>query len=165
MSNNSGTMTNGQRIEALLNRRKPDRVPLWPFFDMTGYAAVYHNRPIQDAYKDPHTSLEMQRRVCQDFGWICSPFFPAFGVIDFGGERKLPSSEFSQAPSTVRYPIEKEEDVDTLTIPDLNKSPAIARERGFSDYAPKSSDFQPFRAFVLLTPNPMNGSRLCRLRC
>ncbi|MDD5701883.1 MAG: uroporphyrinogen decarboxylase family protein [Dehalococcoidales bacterium] len=164
MSNNSGTMTNGQRIEALLNRRKPDRVPLWPFFDMTGYAAVYHNRPIQDAYKDPHTSLEMQRRVCQDFGWICSPFFPAFGVIDFGGERKLPSSEFSQAPSTVRYPIEKEEDVDTLTIPDLNKSPAIAREREFFRLCSQNRpDFQPFRAFVLLTPNPYEwAGRLCR---
>ncbi len=60
-------MTNGQRIEALLNHQKPDRVPLWPFFDMTGYAAVYHNHPIQDAYKDPQLSLEMQRKVCQDF--------------------------------------------------------------------------------------------------
>jgi uroporphyrinogen decarboxylase len=155
MLNKAGFMTNGQRVEALLNRRKPDRVPLWPFFDMTGFAAVYHNHPIQDAYKDSQLSLEMQRKVCRDFGWICSPFFPVFGVTDFGGERRLPTSEFSQAPSTIRYPIESEEDVDKLKLPDLNQSVAIAREREFYNLcAQNRPDNQPFKALLLLTPNP-----------
>ena len=46
MTAKKALLTNGQRIEALLSHRKPDRVPLWPFFDMTGFAAIYHNRPI-----------------------------------------------------------------------------------------------------------------------
>jgi hypothetical protein len=92
MLKGSKIMTNGQRINDLINHWKPDRVPLWPFLDMTGFSAIYYHRPIKDAYKDPQLSLKMQRDVCQEFGWICSPFFPAFGVTDFGGERKLPSS-------------------------------------------------------------------------
>jgi uroporphyrinogen decarboxylase len=161
---NKGLMTNGQRVDALLNHRKPDRVPLWPFFDMTGFAAVYHNRPIQDAYKDPKLSLEMQRKVCQDFDWICSPFFPVFGVTDFGGERRLPTSEFSQAPSTVRFPIESEEDVYKLKLPDLKQSNNIARESEFYELcAQNKPDNQPFKALLLLTPNPYEwAGKLCR---
>jgi uroporphyrinogen decarboxylase len=164
MQENSGKMTNGQRIKALLNYEKPDRVPLWPFFDMTGFAAIYHNRPIRDAYSDARLSLEMQRKVCHDFGWICSPFFPVFGVIDFGGERKLPTSEFSQAPSTVRYPIEKEEDIDKLKIPDLNKANGIIRENEFHKLcAQNRPDNQPFRAVLFISPNPYEwAGRLCR---
>ena len=73
MNGKKSYMTEGQRVISLLKREKPDRVPLWPFFDMTGFAAVYHNRPIIDAYSDAKISLEMQRKVCQDFNWICSP--------------------------------------------------------------------------------------------
>ena len=164
MRKKSELMTNGQRIEALLNRQKPDRVPLWPFFDMTGYAAVYHNHPIQDAYKDPQLSLEMQRKVCQDFGWICSPFFPAFGVNDFGGERKLPTSEFSQAPSTVRFPIEKEEDIENLKTPDLTQAVGIAHESEFYKLCCQNRpDNQPFKILLLLAPNPYEwAGKLCR---
>jgi uroporphyrinogen decarboxylase len=164
MRGQTGLMTNGQRVRALLNRQKPDRVPLWPFFDMTGFAAIYHNRPIQDAYKDPGLSLQMQRKVCQDFGWICSPFFPSFGVTDFGGERKLPTSEFSQAPSTVRFPVEKEEDIENLKLPDLDKSVGILRESEFFKLcAQNRQDNQPFKALVLLTPNPYEwAGKLCR---
>jgi uroporphyrinogen decarboxylase len=164
MPNGTGSMTEGERVTALLNHRKPDRVPLWPFFDMTGFAAVYHNRPIIDAYRDPELSLNMQRKVCQDFGWICSPFFPAFGVTDFGGERKLPTSEFSQAPSTVRFPIEKEEDIEKLRMPDLNQSPGIAREREFYKLSAENRpDNQPFKVFLLLSPDPFEmAGKLCR---
>jgi uroporphyrinogen decarboxylase len=157
-------MTNGERIQALLEYRKPDRVPLWPFFDMTGFAAIYHNRPILDAYIDPGLSLQMQRQVCDDFGWICSPFFPAFGPADFGGEIRLPTSEFSQAPSTVRFPIETEEDIDKFKMPDLNRATGIAREREFYKLSAQNRpDNQPFRILLLLSPSPYEwAGRLCR---
>jgi uroporphyrinogen decarboxylase len=158
------SMTNGQRIEALLNHRKPDRVPLWPFFDMTGFAAIYHNRPILDAYTDPKLSLQMQRQVCHDFGWICSPFFPALGSADFGGETRLPTSEFSQAPSTVRFPIETEEDIDKFKIPDLNQAAGIARASEFYKLSAQDRpDYQPFKIFLLLMANPYDfAGGLCR---
>lgn len=154
-----------ERIQALLRRERPDRVPIWPFFDMTGFAAVYHDRPIADAYRDPRTSLKMQRKVCGDFGWICSPFFPAFGATDFGGERKLPDSEFSQAPSTIRFPIECEEDIDRIKIPDIPKCKGILKENEFQSLVVEEKfENEPFRMFLLLTPNPFEMvGRICRL--
>ena len=163
MTKKASPMTEKQRVEALLNRGISDRVPNWPFFDMTGFAAVYNNRPISDAYKDPKVSLEMQRKVCQDFGWICSPFFPAFGVEEFGGEVKLPDSVFSQAPFTTRYPIECEEDIEKLELPDFSQSIGIAREREFHRLVmDKQFDNEPFCTLLLLFGSPfdMAGS-LC----
>ena len=150
-SNNTGKMQS-ERIRTLLRRERPDRVPIWPFFDMTGFAAIYHNRPIADAYRDPKTSLEMQRKVCKDFGWICSPFFPAFDVNDFGGDRRLPESDFSQAPSTIRFAIESEEDIDKFTMPDIPNSPGILRETEFQRLVvEEDSDNEPFKMLLLLS--------------
>jgi uroporphyrinogen decarboxylase len=163
MQKKARPMTEGQRIKALLKRQKPDRVPNWPFFDMTGFAAVYHDRPISDAYKDPKVSLEMQRKVCQDFGWICSPFFPAFDVEEYGGKVKLPDSEFAQAPFTTRFPIESEDDVGKLKIPDFSQSVGISREREFHRLVmAESYDSEPFRTFLLLMANPFDtAGSLC----
>jgi uroporphyrinogen decarboxylase len=164
VNNKPDRMTNGQRIEALFQHRQPDRVPLWPFFDMTGFAAIYQQRPIQDAYTDPQLSLQMQRQVCQEFGWICSPFFPAFSVTDLGGQRQLPNSEYSQAPSTVRFPIETEEDIAKMRLPNLNQAMGIAREAEFHRLAAQDRpDNQPFRSLLLLSPNPYEwAGRICR---
>ena len=157
-------MTEKERVEAVLRRQKPDRVPNWPFFDMTGFSAVYHHRPIADAYRDPAVSLEMQRKVCQDFGWVCSPFFTAFGVADFGGEIKLPESEFSQAPSITRYPIQTEEDAWKFKMPDIKKAAGMSQQIKFYQIAARESlDNEPFR--VSLYPvNPFDmAGRLCGL--
>lgn len=164
MADKSDGKIQTERIMALLRRERPDRVPLWPFFDMTGFAAVYHNRPIADAYRDPRTSLEMQRKVCEDFGWICSPFFPAFGVTDFGGKVKLPDSDFSQAPSTTRFPIEREEDIDRIEMPDISASKGIMREKEFySLVVGEEFDNEPFKIFLHLPSNPFDmAGRLCR---
>ena len=164
MNGKKSYMTEGQRVISLLKREKPDRVPLWPFFDMTGFAAVYHNRPIIDAYSDAKISLEMQRKVCQDFNWICSPFFPAFGAADFGGKIKLPDSEFSQAPSTTVFPIESEDDISKLKMPDLTKSIGIVREEEFYRLSAQDRpENQPFKISLILYANPFEwAGRLCR---
>lgn len=44
------------------------------------------------------------------------------GSWEFGGEIRLPAGEYEQAPSHVRFAVEKEADVDELTIPDVKKS-------------------------------------------
>ena len=153
-----------ERINALLRHERPDRVPLWPFFDMTGYAAVYHGLPIAAAYGDPRESLAMQRKVCEDFGWISSPFFPGFGVRDFGGQVKLPDSDFSQAPSTTRFPIECEEDLEKLVMPDIPNSPGILREEAFYKLVVEEAfENEPFRLFLLLPSNPYDfAGKICR---
>jgi uroporphyrinogen decarboxylase len=163
MEERKGAMTERQRIDALLKRQKPDKVPHWPFFDMTGFAAIYQNRPIIDAYKDPKVYLELQRKVCQDFNWICSPLFMGFGVEEFGGERKLPESEFSQAPMTTRYQVESEEDVYKLKLPDLKKSVGMARDTEFQMLMREDKpDIEPFNNFVLIMGSPYDyAAMLC----
>jgi uroporphyrinogen decarboxylase len=164
MSQRKAAMTEGQRLAAVLNRKKPDRVPNWPFFDLTGFSAVYHQRPVAAAYLDPRESLDMQRAVCRDFQWICSPFFALFGANEFGGEVKLPDSQYAQAPTITRFPVEKEEDVRKLKIPDIKNSPSVAREIEFYQIASKERfDNEPFRVYLpSIEPFGFVG-KLCRL--
>jgi uroporphyrinogen-III decarboxylase len=61
-------MTERERIEALLNRKKPDRVPIWPFAPH-GFAAIYSNLSLTDVYTNPEACYYAQRQTCRDFGW------------------------------------------------------------------------------------------------
>lgn len=160
----SGTMTEKKRVMAVLRHEKPDRVPAWVFFDITGFSAVYHKRPIIDAYSDLSLSLELQRQTCQELGWACSPFFAAINAADFGGEMKMPESEFSQAPTVSRFPIETEEDALNFKIPALEKMPGVEREKRFHEMARGASpNFEPF-SICLYAVSPFEvAGRLCRL--
>jgi len=118
MSQRRGPMTDRQRIEALLNRKRPDRIPIWPF-DPIGFAALYNKMSLADAYTNPEACYAAQRKTSQDFGWVFYPTlgYASLGAWEFGGEIKLPTGEFEQAPSVVRFPVKKEEDVYHLKWP------------------------------------------------
>lgn len=118
MAKKTGMMTDRQRIEALLNRQKPDRVPIWPFAPH-GFAVIYNNLSITDAYTNPEACYYALRKTCQDFGWVFFPWvgYAAMGAWEFGGEIRMPSGEYDQAPMVTRYPIEKDEDVYHLKWP------------------------------------------------
>jgi uroporphyrinogen decarboxylase len=126
MAERAGMMTDRQRIEALLNHRKPDRVPIWPFSSEV-FAVVNARYPIAAAYNRPENSLEAQRWICEQYGWVFSPMlmYADYGAWEFGGEIKWPSGEFSQAPTVTRYPVETEEDVRNLKAPDVKTAGII----------------------------------------
>ena len=92
-------MTNRERIEALLDRRKPDRVPIWPFA-YAGFAVIYCGQTINDAYTNPEVCYRSQKKACEDFDWVFSPMmiYAAMGVWEFGGEIRMPTGEFDQDP-------------------------------------------------------------------
>ena len=123
MAKRTGTMTERERIEALLRREKPDRVPIFPFA-AGGFSMVYAKASIADAYNKPEVSLAAQDKTCRDFGWVFVPGvgYAAFGGWEFGGEMKLPTSEFDQAPTITRRAVETEEDVWNLKVPDVKNS-------------------------------------------
>lgn len=118
MSKKEARMTDRERIEALLRREKPDRVPIWPFASH-GFAALYCNLSIGEAYNNPEASYSAQRKTCQDFGWVFVPLliYASMGAWEFGGEVKWPEGEFDQAPVVIRHPVEKDEDVHNLKWP------------------------------------------------
>ena len=72
MKNHKGAMTERERIETLLDRRTPDRVPIWPFMP-NGFAVRYNNLSIADAYTNPPGLYESLRKTARDFGWVFVP--------------------------------------------------------------------------------------------
>ena len=51
-------MTNKERVEALLNRETPDRVPIYPFGG--GFSMTYRDRALADLFVNPKASLDAQ---------------------------------------------------------------------------------------------------------
>lgn len=149
MSKIKGDMTDRQRVEYLLNRQKPDRVPIWPFAPH-GFAVIYNNLPIINAYTNAEACYYAQRKTCQDFGWVFFPWvaYAAFGAWEFGGEVKMPSGEYDQAPIVTRYPIEKDEDVYNLKWPSPD-SGFLPMARKFAELARQERlDSEPFNASI-----------------
>lgn len=145
MAKRAGTMTDQQRVETLLKRQNPDRVPIWPF--ALGFAAVYTKTSIADVYNNPKAALDAQRKTCQDFGWVFMPMlaYAARGGWEFGGDIKWPNGEFAQAPTVARYPVETPEDVMNLKMPDVKNSGIIPLTMEFYKLSSQESlDNEPF---------------------
>ncbi len=148
-------MTDRERVEALLRREKPDRVPIWPF--APGFPMVYTGTSIADAYNNPKVSLAAQRKAAQDFGWIYTPFigYAACGGWEFGGEIKWPSGEFSQAPTVARFPVETVDDVWNLKMPDVKNSGIVPIQMEFFKLESQEElDNKPWKVMVFIDPGP-----------
>ena len=119
MAERKGRMTERERVEALLRREKPDRVPNWPL--VFGFCTVYTGGTIADAYSKPDVFLNSLRKACQDFGWVFYPLmaFPDTLASEFGGEIKLPTGDFAQATMVTRFAVNTDEDVWNLKMPDV----------------------------------------------
>ncbi|MBI4180334.1 MAG: hypothetical protein HY528_00200, partial [Chloroflexi bacterium] len=115
------TMTNKERVEALLRREKPDRVPFAG--GGGGFAMLYSGFSLTDQYTKPAKVVyEAERKTCQEFDWV---FTPSLGVRDgnqrgvFGSAVSLPSNRYSMAPFVVKYVVETVDDIKALKIPDI----------------------------------------------
>ncbi|MBW2030115.1 MAG: hypothetical protein JRJ31_13690 [Deltaproteobacteria bacterium] len=132
-----GEMTNRERVEALLRRERPDRVPIYPFG--MGFAAVYSHVSVADIYTNPEASLAAQRRAARDFDWVFVPdiAYAAFGGWEFGGEIQLPDGEFSQAPTVRRHPVSSPEEVLGLKLPPVETAGIIPIQKQFLELSSK----------------------------
>jgi uroporphyrinogen decarboxylase len=145
----TSTMTEKQRIDAILRREKPDRVPIWPGA-CNGLAVVYNGYSIAHAYTDPQITYDSLRKLCLDFSWLFFPWmsYAAIGAWEFGGEVKMPGGEFDQAPIVIRYPIEKDEDVYNLKWPGPD-SGFYPTARKYTEIARKERlDNEPWNALI-----------------
>ena len=149
MSTKTNVMTEKQRIEALLNRHVPDRVPLWPFVP-NGFAVVYSGLTVADAYTNPEGLYNSLRQTARDFGWVFYPVmvYAAYGAWEFGGDVRMPTGRYDQAPVVTRHPIEKDEDVYNLKWPGP-ESGFIPTARKFAALATQEDlDNKPFQATI-----------------
>lgn len=118
MARKKGKMTERERVQALLRREKPDRVPHFPL--VLGFCTVYGGSTIADNYNNPEVAIAAQRKTAQDFDWVFLPWgaTPTALAWEFGGEIKWPEGELAQAPMITHWPVEKPEDVFELEQPD-----------------------------------------------
>ena len=172
MAERKARMTDKERIEALIKREKPDRVPIWPFA-AAGFACVYTGTSVADAYNKPDISLAAQRKTCQDFGWVFVPIiaYAAMGAWEFGGEIKWPSGEFAQAPMVARLPVETVDDIWELKIPDYATSGFVPIQTEFYKLSSKERlDNEPFNVTAFsagdgfsTAGNIIGPEKLCKL--
>jgi uroporphyrinogen decarboxylase len=116
-------MTDLECVEELLNRQEAERVIYWEYCT-NAVAAIQYGKTITEAYTDPRFSYDTQKQIARDIGWLFQPIYPSLGS-DFGGEVKWPESVYAQAPVIIKYPIEQEEDIYRLKIPDLESLPSV----------------------------------------
>jgi uroporphyrinogen decarboxylase len=133
-------MTNRARVEALLNRETPDRVPIYPFG--SGFSMTYRDRALADLFINPKASLDAQSETSKDFDWVFIPdmAYAAFGGWEFGGELQLPDGEFDQAPTIKRHPATTAEEVMGLEIPNIAEAGIIPRQKQFFDLSRQQRD-------------------------
>ena len=115
-------MTKYERWQAMMNRRRPDRVPVFSFG--LGFSTLYAGLSIVDAYTNPAKVIEGNAKTTRDFGFQDLPVigYAGMGPWELGGEVKMPSGDWAQAPTTIRTPVQSPEDVDKLEIPsDITK--------------------------------------------
>ncbi len=120
------TMTSGERMAALMRGERPDRVPVIPF--LSGHAAVVCGQPIARISDDAEESFRCQL-LCQEmYGHDGSPLYAyaSAGGWEFGGEIEFPVKKYSGAVIVTRTPIQNEDDVYTLKVPEeVSKAGAL----------------------------------------
>jgi uroporphyrinogen decarboxylase len=157
-------MTEKERLWALLNRQPIDRVPFGIF--SLGFCAATVGYPLPVFYSEPEKSFEAMQRTHEMYdGWHWM-FYPPrrFGVKEFGGEIKLPTSEFAQSASVLRSPVQSEEDVWKLEVPDIKTAGIIPLMMQFSRLQAKHGWPVTFFSGSLLTHigNIAGVDRMCR---
>ena len=113
------TMTNKERVEALLRRERPDRVPFSP--GGGDFAMIYSGFALSDAFTcAPKVVYEAEKKACHDFDWVFIPNFRARrNRGQFGGEVKVPTNKYAWSPTVSKYAAETPEEVMALKAPDV----------------------------------------------
>jgi uroporphyrinogen decarboxylase len=112
------TMTGAERMEALWKGERPDRVPVWPF--LNGHAALVCGEPMARMWDSAEQNFRCQRLAADMYGFdgLVLYVYAAFGVWEFGGEIDFPHKKYQGAPFVTRRPVEAEDDVHLLRVPE-----------------------------------------------
>jgi len=112
-------LSSPERMGAILTHQKPDRVPFIPF--IFGFCARNVGYPTAAVYEDAEKSFWSQFWTQMQYDYDGSPLYAyaSQGGWEFGGDIKFPRTEWEQAPTVARFPVETEEDVWNLKVPDV----------------------------------------------
>ena len=118
-------MSPPERMHAVLSGQRPDRVPFIPF--VFGFCAKNVGYPTKSVYDDAEKSFWAQMWTAEMFGYDGGPLYgyASFGGWEFGGDIKMPESQWESAPVVTRFPATTPEEVEALEIPDVATAGAI----------------------------------------
>ncbi len=127
-------MTHEERMDALFNYQKPDRIPIGPM-SSDGFFAKNAGNPIVSAFNDPQKSFYAKTWTAGQYGWELVPFTFAHTILggwDFGGEIQMPGGEYRGALAIKSYPVKTESDVCNLKMPDPKTAGGLIKAMEFS---------------------------------
>ncbi len=119
------------RAIRLLKGERVDQTPLFPF--ILGFCAKNAGHPIATIYGDAEKSFMLQSWTHEQYGFDWGPLYgyASYGTWEFGGEIKMPSG-YEQAPYHSRFPVQSEEDVEGLPLPDPETAGCLPISMAFS---------------------------------
>lgn len=112
-------MSSNERIDALFNYKKPDRVPMMAWGGP--FATFNAGYSVTDAYDNPKKAFDASIYTWELYGWepVGLSFGPTVhGAQDFGGEVRSPKGEFEGSDVIRSNPVETEDDLLNLKMPD-----------------------------------------------
>jgi len=124
MADKKGRMTDRERVEALLRRERPDRVPILPI--VCGFCTLYAAALLPMPTITRQCSSPRSARPVRILNGILS----ADGLshrfwLRIWRRIKWPSGDFAQAPMITRYPVDTLEDVFNLKMPDVKTAGTV----------------------------------------
>jgi uroporphyrinogen decarboxylase len=126
-------MTFSERMQALIKGRPTDRVPFILFASL-GFCARNTGYPLFELYNNPEKCLNAQLWTMEQYGFQINPVmgYASYGSWEFGGDVKLPQGEWEQAPKVLRFPVQTEDDVWKLQLPDIPTAGMLPQIMAFS---------------------------------
>jgi uroporphyrinogen decarboxylase len=139
-----------ERMQALLERRRPDRVPFIPF--ASGFCARNVGYPVSAIYGDAERSFRAQLRTAEQYGYDGGPLYgyASQGAWEFGGDLEMPTGAH-QAPVVTRPPATTPAEVEALEIPEVENAGAYRIAIPFARLQRKAGmpvTFQGFSPFT-----------------
>jgi uroporphyrinogen decarboxylase len=123
----------GNRIDDLFNYRVPDRVPIGSM--SIGFNAVNAGYRVREVLEDPEKCFEAAVWTADLYHWDPMPQYSGhtvWGAIDFGGTVRMPVGRYESALIITSHPVNCEEDLSTLELPDPKRAGRIPLAMAFS---------------------------------
>ena len=119
-----------ERMETLFRYGRPDRVPINMI--TVGFVCKNTGRTVADGYGDPEAFFNAFLWTAEQYGWDSVPQncpHTILGAPDFGGGVRFPTGEFEGAMVITSYPVQTEEDVEKLELPDPAASDRLLKAK------------------------------------
>lgn len=121
-------MSSQERMDALFNYRKPDRIPINMI--TVGFPCRNVGQTVATGYDDPEKYFQAMIWTAEQYDWDLIPEIcphVVLGSVDFGGGFRLPEGELEGALVITSFPVKTEGDIDNLRVPDPKKSGRIGK--------------------------------------